>query len=165
MKYTTVLLTAILLWTLPACTKDRNEKSELYFNGSKLVTRKVERSSLVGQTAIKISDEIGGKSFSLSFGFNISRFPTYGSYTLSYGGTDDTLVPIGMVMEGVQYLTDKHNQTKLDAYEYDRRGKYIINPTWLYDYYPDPTNSYYIKGNDSILVSGTIYEPIDITVR
>ena len=165
MKYTKPLLSALFLMSLAACNKDKNKKSELYIGDNSISTRNVEGYYIMGEPELYLKDKVDGKTIHFGLNFNIHKFPTSGSFILSYGGTGDSLVPIGFVLDQIQYYTDKHNQTKLDAYEYNGRGKYMINPTWFYSYYPDPTNSYYIKGNDSILVSGTIYEPIDITVR
>ncbi|WP_129020063.1 hypothetical protein [Edaphocola flava] len=165
MKYTSLLLSALFLLGFAACNKDRNEKSELYIDGTRLSTRNVEGYYMMGQPQIYLLNKINGKEISFEFDFNVHSYPKSGSFVLSYGGTDDTLVPIGFILDGVQYFTDKHNSSRIDAYEYKGKGKYIINPTVFYSYFPDPTNSFYIKGNDSLLVRGTIYEPKDITVR
>ncbi|WP_222165544.1 hypothetical protein [Edaphocola aurantiacus] len=163
MKYTILLLSALIFFI--ACNKDRNERSELYIDGKSISTRNVEGYYIMGEPELYFKDKVDEKTIHFGLSFNIHKFPTSGSYILSYGGTGDSLVPIGFVLDQIQYYTDKQNQTKLDVYEYNGRGKYIINPTWFYSYFPDPTNSYYIKGNDSILVRGTIYEPKNITVR
>lgn len=159
----TVLVISIA--SLYACNKDRNEKSELRFGNKTITTRDVKGYLIMGVPELSLSEKLDGKKIGFSLSFNIPRFPKQGTYQLSFGGRDEDQVPIGFVWDGVQYLTDRNNNTFLEAYDHKDKGKYILSPTWFFSYYPDPTNTFFIKGNDSVLVSGTFYEPKDVTVR
>lgn len=166
MKNIIILSSMAVLLLLSACNKDRNEKSELRFGNKTITTRNVKGFFIAGVPELSLSEKLDGKDLAFSIGFNVSRFPKQGTYRLSFpGGSNDEQVPTGFFWGGEHYLTDRNNNTILEAYDYKDKGKYVLSPTWFFSYHPDPVTSILVKGNDSVLVSGTIYEPKDITVR
>lgn len=160
MKNIIKILAVSLLAFLSACNKDRIEKSDLRFNGKKVKTRNVKVSHSSNTIGLDLSDNLDGKDLAFSVGFNLTYLPNNGTYQISFPGNNNSdHVLAAFVWGGVYYLTDRNNSTLLNANSYKNKGKYVVNPTWFFSYTNDPVTDFLIKGNDSILVSGTLYQP------
>ncbi|MNT59082.1 hypothetical protein D3C72_1965570 [compost metagenome] len=120
-----------------------------------------------GKTELRYAGSINsGKYLSVQIGFNYSAFPNHDSLLVSYSGHNFNQCNIGFHSDTTQYLIDQNNKTYIQASSLpDGKAKYILQPTWFYSQYPDPTNTYFIKGDDSILVYGTFYESNDVVIR
>lgn len=164
MKNRILLYSIASLLLLCACNKDRNEKSVFYIDGKKYQTRNFKGYIINGTSSIDFSDKFSGKYVKVSAYFNLRSFPQSGEFPIRRDNLP-THSLIGLVVDTTWYRISLYNQTSLTAVSQDGMGKYTIEPTWLYNQIPDPNSNGYLQGNDSILFSGVIYEPKDITVR
>lgn len=168
MKYLIILLSSALL--LSACgdtPKPQNPESTLNFGGIEIKTRKFGAFIIDGKAKISFSDYLSnGEELTFSLRFNLAMFPNHDSFQVSYGGANLNQCNIGFIWQRTQYLVDRHNTTYLQASTHSNgKGKYILPQTWFYSQIPDTNSNGFIRGNDSILVSGTFYEANEVTIR
>lgn len=172
MKYYTLLFklllpvaSAILLITIvSSCKKkDKIPASIIIINGTEY--KFPDPSAMVysgNEARLSMSGYIEDVYFVFGVRFNLRYFPTQGVYHINYNGHGEQEFMMGFVWDG-QYLMDFNNDsTVLEAYERNGKGKYILGPTWFYRMIPDSTNSYFIRTNDSVLVSAEVYVPKDV---
>lgn len=165
---TLLSLSSVLLLTACGGTpKPQNPESILNFGGTEIKTRKFEAYSITGKASLRSSGlSLNGSSLSFGLEFNFGIFPNHDSFQVSYGGANWNQCNIGFDWKNTQYLVDRHNTTYLQAGTHSNgKGKYILPPTWFYSQIPDTNSNGFIRGNDSILVSGTFYEANEATVR
>lgn len=167
--YKNFLLLLGAVSALVSCGKEKpqNPESVFYLGNTAVRTRDFKGYCINGKTELRFARSISsGKYLSLQLGFNYSTFPNHDSLLVSYSGHSFNQRNIGFHLDTTQYLVDQNNNTYIQAISLSNgKAKYILQPTWFYSQYPDPTYTYFIKGNDSILVQGTFYEPNDVVIR
>jgi len=166
MKKKQLPLWATVCFLLASCGKSgKNHISTWYIDGKKYETRELNGYQFSDVVKLKYTaGNLNGDDISLGMSFFLGYFPQSGSFDVLYEWVSSK-ASIGFILNGTQYLVSKENTTVVRAYSNKGKGKYIIEPVWLYGQVPDSTNTYYILTGDSVLFSGELYEPEEVYSR
>ena len=165
MKKKQLLLWVAVCFLLASCGKaNKNHVSTWYINGKKYKTKEVNGYQYSDEAYLTFTGTLNGDDIALGMSFFLNDFPKSGSFDVLYEWVSSK-ASIGFTLNGTQYLVSKENNTVVRAYSNDNKGKYVIEPVWLYGRIPDSTNTYYIMTGDSVLFSGELYEPEEVYSR
>ncbi len=163
MKQLILCIAACMLFA--SCGKtNKNHVSTWYIDGKKYETKELNGYQYSDLAHLTFTGTLNGDDIALGMGFHMSYFPQNGSFDILYEWVP-AKASTGFILNGTQYLVSKENTTVVRAYSNKGKGKYIIEPVWLYGQVPDSTNTYYILTGDSVLFSGELYEPEEVYSR
>jgi hypothetical protein len=155
MKRISYLTIFSLIILLSSCSKERNEKSVWYVNGDKFSTRAFtthtvyNRDSGVDESFLQYSKSKNGKrETAVLFGFFAKKLPTSGEISIKRDYARNGM--IHLVYNFKWYMVSPHQQGKIKASSYKGKAKLEVDPVWF-------TSS---TEGDSVLFSGTFYEPL-----
>ncbi len=162
-KHLILCIAACMLFA--SCGKtNKNHVSPWYIDGKKYETKELNGYQYSDMAYLTFTGALKGDDIALGIGFFMDYFPKSGSFDLVYGNVP-SMSGIGFTLNGTQYLVGRNNTTVVKAYNNNGKGKYVIEPVWLYGQVPDSTNTYYILTGDSVLFWGELYEPEEVYSR
>jgi hypothetical protein len=157
MKRISYLTIISLIILLSSCTKERNEKSVWYVNGDKFSTRAFTTHTVynidsgVDECFLQYDEFENGKTeTAVYFGFFAKKLPTSGEISIKRDYARNGR--IFLVYKYRWYMVSPHQQGKIKASSYKGKAKLEVDPVWF-------TSS---TEGDSVLFSGTFYEPLYI---
>ena len=155
MKRISYLTIFSLIILVSSCMKERNEKSVWYVNGERFTTRDFTTHTVyntdsgVHESFLQYYKTKNGKDETgISFVFFAKKLPTSGEISIKRDYARNGR--IFLVYKYRWYMVSPHQQGRIKASSYKGKAKLEVDPVWF---------TSRIEG-DSVLFSGTFYEPL-----